>query len=128
MASLNIPEDAVAGIVQKMILDSITPEARDAIFTQALEWMTKPQTTGYLGGKNVSPLQEAFQLAMRGATQRLVAEMIETDPEVRTFVDTELRALIRDFSRQLDENTSGELRSVLIEAMVDHLAQERSRY
>lgn len=57
---------------------------------------------------------------------KLVGEMIEEDGPVREFVRTELRKLVEDFSKQLDGDSYGQLRSVLIEAMVEHLANERA--
>lgn len=127
MTSINLPGEAFEALVQKAILDSLTPEQRENIIAQALKFLVTPQESGYYGKRVESPLQHAFQTATRGALGRVVEDMVVNDEEVRGFVEGELRTLVREFTRQLGGDTYSELRSVLIDAMVQHLADKRAR-
>jgi hypothetical protein len=129
MAEIQISDDAVREIAQAALLQTLTAEARENVITQAITWMTTPPKDPNSYGnqpRRPTPLEDAFQIAMRAATMKLVSEMIEEEGPVREFVHNELRKLIEEFSKQLDGDSYGQLRSVLIEAMVEHLATERA--
>lgn len=128
-AKITIPEDAVTAAVHKAILESLDEDTRVNIISQAITWLnTAGERQGYYGmrDKANTPLQDAFQIAMRQATMTVVDDMIRNDEEVRTFVQNELRTMVADFSRQMDSASVHELRSVIIEAMVNHLAEQKN--
>lgn len=127
MAEIQISDEAVREIAHAALLQTLTAEARENVISQAITWMTTPpKGDSYSRTRQSTPLEDAFQIAMRSATMKLVGEMIEEEGPVREFVKTELRKLVEEFSKQLNDDTYGQLRSVLIEAMVEHLATERA--
>lgn len=87
MTSLNIPADAVRDVVAKAILESITPEVREKILSDAVAGIltATPAQRGYVN-PGQSPLAAAFEQAVAVAVQRVAHEMVAESEEAQTAI------------------------------------------
>lgn len=98
---INLDPESLAHIVQKAVLDSITPEARDQLLADAIKnLLTIPNDTRPAYDRNgpgpKSPLQESFELAVRSAAAKVVRETIENDPKVAEAIRAVVHPLVAD--------------------------------
>jgi hypothetical protein len=102
MAEIKIDDTAMKDIVAKAILDSVTDEQRDEILKAAVtNLITPPPSTGMYGGrKEPSPLQNAFDIAVRSVGQEVVNEMVkgELRDKIREMVKAKVSEIIEDDS------------------------------
>lgn len=87
MTSLNIPADAVRDVVAKAILESITPEVREKILTDAVAGIltASPAQRGYMQ-PGQSPLAAAFESAVNGAVLSVAREMLAENAEAQAAI------------------------------------------
>lgn len=78
---LKIDADTVREVVQKAILDKITPEQRDAMLTAALQHLVSPTFNQY-SRRSESPLQVAFEAAVGEAARKFATEIVNSDPAI----------------------------------------------
>lgn len=127
MTAIHLPEEALQEVVRGAILKMLDNEAREKIIAQAIAYMSTPETTSYGASRGQTPLGQAFTIAVRASMQQLVHEMVQSDPEVRAFVETTLKRMVRDFTKQIDMDGDIEIRSAMLDAAVGVLAKRESR-
>lgn len=123
-STLHLSEETMAPILTKAILEGIGAEERDAVIAQAVAYLIKPQPNLYRGSEPRTPLQDAFDNAMRIFINTVVREFIETNPEVKAQVTEHLTTLLGQIGDQLHSNY--ELRDVVTNAVIGYFA-ERGR-
>lgn len=99
---VRLSDDNMKDIIAKAVLDSLTPESRSELITNAIKGLLKtPTGSGY---DKKSPLQEAFDWAVRNVAEEVAKEQIKGDPEIRATINK----LITDSWTKLvdDENYS----------------------
>lgn len=72
--------DAVAGIASAAIFDAMSQDVRDSVIKQAIEFLITPEQERFGTGK--TPLQNAFDSAIRDASYKIVRDQIANNPEV----------------------------------------------
>lgn len=83
---INLDPESLSIIVQKAILDSLTPEARDQIMVDAIaNLLTIPKKEQY-GRQMDTPLQEAFKSAVHSAAVTVVRDMVQSDEAVQAKI------------------------------------------
>ena len=86
MTNFNLDPDSLSTLVQKAILDSITPEARNKLVTDAIAELLAVQPKDHYGLGGKSKLMEAFDSAIHIAARQLVTEQIKNDPQVQAQI------------------------------------------
>lgn len=98
--NLKLDPDSLAHIVQKAVLDSITPEARDQLLTDAIKsLLTIPKDDRPTYQRHTplqSPLQDAFETAVHFAARKIVNDAIENDPKVQAAIRAVVHPLVAD--------------------------------
>lgn len=83
---VTIDPEQISEFVQAAILDAISTEARDAIVAKAVEALITPKESVHGFRKTATPLQDAFDMAVRGAAITIARERIDNDPEMQAAV------------------------------------------
>lgn len=87
MTEIKIESDAMQAIVSKAILEGIDADQKQAILEQAVAALIKPRgERGYGRPEPTTPLQDAFDAAVRGVVQEVARETITDNPELRDKV------------------------------------------
>lgn len=85
-------------LVAQMMLEKISAEARDKLFTDALANLlrAKEEKSSWGGGtkKEPSPLSVIFDRAVYDTTHKLVREKLATDPEIQAQLEAFIRKAI----------------------------------
>lgn len=92
---IKLNDQQFAEVIGKQILESITPEARDKLITDAIVALNKRPDHGY-GRTADSPLQQAFNIAVTGAVHELARELVEQSP-IREHIEKAAQAFITIF-------------------------------
>lgn len=92
-----IDAGVVSALIGKTILEAIGPEQRDALIAAAVDKMVRSTEHTEYGRKIVdpSPIQVAFEAAVREACGRIVREYIDSD-EARPMVEKAIHDACRD--------------------------------
>lgn len=101
-----IDKEAIKEVVSEAILRDIDKDTRDQIIKDAIKFLvTPPPKKSWSDQAELSPLQEAWQHAIRGVVGDFVHEEIKK-PEVKAVVDAHLSEALKlmlsesfDFSR-----------------------------
>jgi hypothetical protein len=115
---MNLTDVNLEPIVAKAILDTLTPEAREAILQAAVkDLITKP--TGGMGSYDrdrKSPLQEAFNSAVRSQAEKFAREQLAADGEFQAQV----KGLFAEVAERL---FTGDKREALISDLAEKMAR-----
>lgn len=118
---IKLNDEQFAQVIGKQILESITPEARDKLVTDAIVALNKTESRGYGYGKAESPLQMAFNQAVSVAVNKLARELVEQSP-VRNRILEAANAFIEVFPEEYQEE---ELQRDVMAAVVAHARKVR---
>lgn len=120
---LRVDEAGMKAVIAKAILDTLTPEAREQLITNAIkETLTVPQSSGGYGRKERSPLQQAFDSAVYDAANRFAAQTLTNDPAF----NEQLKGLFADVANKLfASETREELVSAIASTIRSALAKDR---
>lgn len=92
---IKLDAEAVAGIASAAIFDSMSEEARDSVIQQAIQYLLTPdQDRASRMRPATTPLQDAFNDAIRQVAYKVVKEKIENDPEIQEAILTLLGPLL----------------------------------
>lgn len=84
---INIPDQELANLFSAQILASLTPEAREKVIKAGIDYILSPGKTGGMYPKDTStPLEIAFKNGLERLADRVVAEYIENDPEIKQLI------------------------------------------
>lgn len=86
--------EAAASIASAAIFDSMAEDARDSVIKQAIQALLTPEKDRNSYGVGKTPLQQAFDMAIRESAFRAVREKIENDPEVQANINKLLGPLL----------------------------------
>lgn len=121
---LRVDDDAMKSVIAKSIVENLTPEARQALITEAVTNVlsTPKEGSGYYGNKK-SPLQQAFDWAVENEARRYANEIIAKDETFRA----QLQALFADVAKRIFET---EQREELVKAIAETItrALTKDRY
>jgi nitrogen regulatory protein PII len=82
------PSD-MATLLSSVIIEKMTDEQKSGIMTQAFEFLLTPQKRqgDYTPGPGRTPVQDAFQNALRAVVDKVALRVVEQDPEVLAKVE-----------------------------------------
>lgn len=98
-SELKLDGEAIAPLVHKAILDSITTDQRDELVRRAIEHLLVTPPRAQYGAPQAAPLTEAFNTAIRSVAWKVVKDQIETDPEVQARILEMVSAPIAEITR-----------------------------
>jgi hypothetical protein len=114
--TFTVPAEAMQAIVQKAILESIGPEERDAILTEAVRQLMTSEKVEYGRTKEgTSPLQLAFNEAIRVGSIKYVRELVETDEAIQARIREAVGGAI--MAALTDEDDSWRVDAQIADAM-----------
>lgn len=106
MAQLNLDEGTMSVLVQKSILDAMTPELKEKIIAEAVQSLLTRRS----GVSMMTPLERLFRDAVKDAAYDLVRKQLDDSDAMATVVEavtpmvTELAAkTVSDLSEQINE-------------------------
>jgi hypothetical protein len=82
---IEFPQEQLQTLVEKWVLDQITPEQRNEIVSKAVAGLLGPRKDNY-GRVTVSPLEEAFNQAVTTVMHKIVREMVENNEEAKAKI------------------------------------------
>jgi hypothetical protein len=110
---VKLSDDNMKDIIAKAVIDTLTPESRDELIKTAIkELLTVPNGTGY--GQRKSPLQEAFDAAVRQVAREVAREQIVGNE----LMASEIKGMVTEAWAKL---TTDEHRTKTVERLVDAL-------
>ncbi len=81
---IKIDEKLVRDVVSSAIMNSLSQDQRNTLITNAVAFLIAPPAqTGYGGSRQPSPLESAFNDAMRHQASKVASEMLENNSEVK---------------------------------------------
>lgn len=87
MTEIKIESDAMQAIVSKAILEGIDADQKQAILEQAVAALIKPRGEKRYGMPDpTTPLQDAFDTAVRSVVNQVAREFVEENQELRAKV------------------------------------------
>lgn len=116
---LRVDDSALRSLVEKSIVDSLTPEAREKIIAQAVTALLTINESGY-SSRKTSALQDAFNSAVRNVAERHAFQMLTEDPEFQAkikslFADVAEKLFADEGRTALVEKMAGKMASALVE-------------
>jgi len=124
MTDLKLDPDSLTVMVQKAIIDSITPEQRNKLVTEAIESLLQAPKRDRYGSPTTPPLTQAFERAVETAAYKVVRDMIENDPAVQARI----RELVSAPITELCEGNYDGLPEKIGEAVGQWLRDRTTRY
>lgn len=102
MTDIKLNDEQLRTIIAKAVLDSLTPERREALISTAVKNLLDKPISGRYDQK--SNLQTAFDDATREVARKLATEMVSSDP----IIKEKIKALFVDAWTKFtnDENYS----------------------
>jgi len=94
---IELPQEHLEALVQQWVLQQLDDGKREEIITQAIAHLMAPQKDRYGSARNITPLQEAFNLAISQAVHRIAREMIDNNEEVQNKMRLEMGKAIETF-------------------------------
>lgn len=92
---IKIDSDAVASIAATAVFDALNEETREGVLKDAIKYLLTPdQSRNAFGSTKLTPLQNAFNDAIRSAAFKVVREKVENDPEVIAAINELLGPLL----------------------------------
>lgn len=110
---VDLSSDQLRDLTSTAILQAITDQQRAALIQAALTYLLTPREGAY-GRKPLSPIQEAFNLAVEGLARDLVRDELRTNPAITE----QIHALIVDAVDRLMAD-----RAAVVDRMADSLSR-----
>lgn len=117
MNGINIESEALQAIVSKAILEGIDADQKQAILEQAVSALIKPQGERRYGVEPTTPLQDAFDLAVRSVVNSVAREVVEENQELRAKV----REMVSQAMASALENPGTKLQGAVRDAVAENI-------
>lgn len=119
MAILNLDDASLRALAAEAILQGISQDQRERLIKAALESLLERKSDGYYGREQTTPIQAAFNAAMRDIARETAEDMLENDPAVKEAI----RGLISDAYLQM----TTERRATVVASLADALSRALTR-
>lgn len=117
-AGITIPAGELSAIMQKAIVDSLSPETKNTMIQGAIaKLMEKPAVDNYSSKKGDSMLETAFIKALREVAHDVAKEVVE---EVRPQIALQLRPMVEAIGGEYDWDLARALMQTMLEWAVKH--------
>lgn len=114
---MNLNDVNLEPIVAKAIMETITPEARETLLVKAIQDYLTKSTPGHdRFSQRPSPLQEAFNSAVRIQAEKMAREMMNDDEDMKK----RLKELLEEVTNRV---FTGDAREKLVESMASSLGR-----
>lgn len=122
---IKLDEQMMHGLVSEALLKTLDEEKRNLLIMGAIKHLLSPVKGSSLYDKDrVSPLQEAFQYALRNEAQKWVAERLSTDEALKT----QINSLLTEALTQVMETNREKTVASIAEAITKGMAYKEDRY
>lgn len=112
---LDLNQEQLRDVAAAAILKSIDDAGKAALLRQAIQHLLTPNQTGY--GPKHSPLQDAFNVALRTLAVEQVREMLSTDTEVRQQLKSILDEVASKVFQQQREQVVEAVSTAFVQAL-----------
>lgn len=124
---IKLDAEAAASIASAAIFDSLSQDARDSVIKTAIEFLLTPEKNRNNYGAGETPLQQAFNNAIREVAFRIVKEKIENDPQVEEAILDLLGPLLTSAMKVEGENYESKLADAIGQALGVWLSNQARR-
>jgi hypothetical protein len=116
VSGVSIDPDTMRTVVAKAILDGLSQEQRDLVIEQAVKALITPtKPAGSFGSATgPSPLQQAFDMAVHRACNKVADEILANTPEFQE----RLRGLFSDTVKSAMQSADWDLQRKISEAVM----------
>jgi predicted RNase H-like nuclease len=119
MSEIKIESDAMQAIVSKAILEGIDADQKQAILEQAVAALIKPRgERGYGKPEPTTPLQDAFDMAVRRVVNEVANEVIADNSDLRDKVREMVVQAMSDTLKDPGTKLQGAVREAVAENLV----------
>lgn len=104
-----MPDDTLNALVTEAMFRALDEKKREELIKTALATLVKPTQQGNYGGRTTTPIQDAFESAIRAAAYDIVREMCKTDEAqdaIREVVGEAFTKMLTDKDRLATEMAS----------------------
>jgi hypothetical protein len=121
MTEIKIESDAMQAIVSKAILEGIDGDQRQAILEQAVAALITPRgERGYGRPEPTTPLQDAFDAAVRGVVNEVAREVVVDDPALRDKVRELITSAMADAVKEPYTKLSDAVRTAVADNILGY--------
>lgn len=127
---IKLDAEAVTAIASSAIFDSLSQDVRDSVIKQAVQFLLTPEKDRYSHSGTKTPLQNAFDDAIRSVAYKVVKEKIENNPDIINAINELLGPLIVAALSGEAEEYGCDLSEKLGQALgswLSQMARERNR-
>lgn len=104
MSTINLSPEAISSAISGAILGSLDAKTREDLIRQSLEHLLTPKKDSSWHGQKLSPLQEAFNIAVTSLARDEVKKNLETNQKVRSEIEKLVSdAFTKIFTTKRDE-------------------------
>lgn len=122
---IKLDEQMMHGLVSEALLKTLDEEKRNMLIVGAIKHLLTPvEGHGYGGSKQPSPLQFAFQNAVRVTAERLTLERLSSDSELKEKIN----GLLTEALAQVMETNREKTVNAIAEAITKGMAYKEDRY
>jgi hypothetical protein len=120
---LQLTDDNLKAIMSEAIMTALTEEQRAVLIKGALQYLlTAPPSSGYNSRPPTTPIQDAFNEAVRKVAFKVCEEAVSADGELKRQIDT----LVADVAkRAFAEDRREKLITKMADAVTSALTGER---
>lgn len=121
---MNLDSDTMKAVAAKAIVDSLTPEDRQALLQGAVAFMLEPKKeSDRYGARTVSPLQAIFEEAAQDQARALINAGLREDP----VFQKRLKKLWSDIAEKLwsDDDAYEKMVSKMADSFVEAMRKDR---
>jgi hypothetical protein len=116
---LKIEQKDVAEFVSAALLTKLDQNARDELIKEALKTLISPPERNSYGQLQKSPLQEAFDQAVRRTTQTIAYDMIEENAEFKAKLKELITEAVEVLFTRKREDVTNKIADAIIKGMTE---------
>ena len=103
------------------LLQAMSEEQRGILIKDAIQFLMTPKDGGSFYGSKITPLQEAFRVAIRDVAQKDIADYLTTDVKVKEAI----MGLIKDAVEKMVNDNRQQTVNTLCEKIIEGLYKDK---
>jgi len=110
-----MPDETLNALVTEAMFRALDEKKREELIKAALEALVKPVKQGGYGSRMTTPIQDAFESAIREVAHNIVCAMCKTDEAqdaIRGVVGAAFEKMLTDKDRLASEMTSAMIAAI----------------
>jgi hypothetical protein len=109
---MTMPDETLNALVTEAMFRALDEKKREELIKAALEALIKPVQQGGCGSRMTTPIQDAFERAIREVAHNIVCEMCKTDEAQDAIREVVFEKMLTDKDRLASEMTSAMIAAI----------------